>query len=148
MSVTAATPEHEPLEIFIGKWMTAGETVATEDAPAVKILASDVYEWMPGGFFILHTAYGRIGDQDVGGTEIIGYDAEAEVYRTHFFNSQGGLINETLTLDGKRAMWQGENVRATSLFSDDGTIQKCRHERSDDGETWMPAMDITLTKVT
>jgi Protein of unknown function (DUF1579) len=81
MSVTPATPEHEPLEIFIGKWMTAGETVATEDAPAVKILASDVYEWMPGGFFILHTAYGRIGDQDVGGTEIIGYDAEAEVYR-------------------------------------------------------------------
>jgi hypothetical protein len=45
-------------------------------------------------------------------------------------------------------MWQGENVRATSLFSDDGNVQKCLHERSDNGETWMPAMDITLTKVT
>jgi hypothetical protein len=77
---TAATPGHEPLEIFIGKWMTAGETVATEDVPAVKILASDVYEWMPGGFFILHTAHGRIGEQDVGGTEIIGFDAAAKVY--------------------------------------------------------------------
>jgi Protein of unknown function (DUF1579) len=128
--------------------MTAGETVATEDVPAVKILASDVYEWMPGGFFILHTAYGRIGDQDVGGTEIIGYDAAAKIFRTHFFDSQGGLITETLTLDGRRAMWQGENVRATSLFSDDGKTQDCLHERSDDGETWMPAMDITLTKVT
>jgi Protein of unknown function (DUF1579) len=147
MSATAATPEHEPLEIFIGKWMTAGETVATEDAPAVKILASDVYEWMPGGFFILHTAHGRIGEQDVGGTEIIGYDAAAKVYRTNFFDSQGGLITETLTLDGRRAMWQGEHVRATSLFSDDGKTQKCLHERSDDGETWTPAMDITLTKV-
>jgi Protein of unknown function (DUF1579) len=148
MSATAATPEHERLEIFIGRWMTAGETVATEGAPAVKILASDVYEWMPGGFFILHTAYGRIGDQDVGGTEIIGYDAAAKVYRTHYFNSQGGLITETVTLDGKRAMWQGENVRATSLFSDDGKVQECLHERSDDGENWMPAMEITLTKVT
>jgi Protein of unknown function (DUF1579) len=148
MSATAATPEHEPLEIFIGNWMTAGETVATEDVPAVKILASDVYEWMPGGFFILHTAYGRIGDQDVGGTEIIGYDAAAKIFRTHFFDSQGGLITETLTLDGRRAMWQGENVRATSLFSDDGKTQDCLHERSDDGETWMPALDITLTKVT
>jgi hypothetical protein len=44
-------------------------------------------------------------------------------------------------------MWQGENVRATSLFSDDGKTQKCLHERSDDGETWTPAMDIILTKV-
>jgi hypothetical protein len=67
---------------------------------------------------------------------------------TTYFNSQGGLITETLTLDGRRAMWQGENVRATSLFSDDGNVQKWLHERSDDGETWMPAMDITLTKVT
>jgi hypothetical protein len=32
---------------------------------------------MPGGFFVLHTAYGRIGDTAVGGTEIIGYDAES-----------------------------------------------------------------------
>ena len=45
-------------------------------------------------------------------------------------------------------MWRGENVRATSVFSDDGKTQKCLHERSDGGETLMPAMDITLTKVT
>jgi hypothetical protein len=35
------------------------------------ITTSDVYEWAPGGFFLLHTAYGRIGEFDVGGTEII-----------------------------------------------------------------------------
>jgi hypothetical protein len=79
----------------------------------VKILASDLYEWMPGGYFVLHTAYGRIGDEDVGGTEIIGYDPAANVYRTHFFDHRGGIMTE----------------------------------RSDDGETWIPAMDITLTKV-
>jgi hypothetical protein len=28
--------------------MTAGETVAREGTPAVKTLASDAYEWMPG----------------------------------------------------------------------------------------------------
>src|SRR4051812_5350508 len=42
--------------------------------PVPGVLRVDVYEWMPGGFFVLHTAYGRIGDVGGGGTEIIGFD--------------------------------------------------------------------------
>jgi hypothetical protein len=30
-------------------------------SPSVKILTSDVYEWMPGGFFVLHTCAGYLG---------------------------------------------------------------------------------------
>jgi hypothetical protein len=41
-------PEHTRLEVFIGKWINEGETVATSDAPAAKILTSDIYEWIPG----------------------------------------------------------------------------------------------------
>jgi len=60
--------------VFIGRWLTEGETVATPERPSVKISASDVYEWGPGGQFIMHPAYGRIEEQDVGGLEVIGYD--------------------------------------------------------------------------
>src|SRR5260370_36613418 len=84
-------PEHKLLEVFIGKWMNEGQTIAGASAPAVKILTSDVYEWMPGGFFVLHTAYGRIGNMGVGGTEILGYDAASKQYRSHFFDSQGHI---------------------------------------------------------
>jgi hypothetical protein len=145
---TPATPELEPLEIFIGKWITDGEVVGAPDTPGVKILASDVYEWMPGGFFVLHTAYGRIGDTEVGGTEIIGYDSAAKAYRTQFFDSQGGITTETLTPGDGTWRWQGEKVRATSVFSEDGKTQACLHERSDDGVSWVPAMNVTLRKVT
>jgi hypothetical protein len=62
-------PEQKRLEVFIGKWMTEGETVASEGLRAVKILASDVYEWVPGGFFVPHTAYGRVGSIGVGGVD-------------------------------------------------------------------------------
>ena len=62
------------LSVFIGRWLTEGETVATPERPSVKISASDVYEWGPGGQFIMHPAYGRIEEQDVGGLEVIGYD--------------------------------------------------------------------------
>jgi Protein of unknown function (DUF1579) len=86
-------PKHATLEVFIGKWINESETVATPEAPAVKILTSDIYEWIPGRFAVLNTAYGRIGDLDVGGAEILGYDAESGKYTSHFFDSQGHVTS-------------------------------------------------------
>jgi Protein of unknown function (DUF1579) len=94
---TASRPTLDRLDVFIGRWLTEGETVATPEAPSVKILASDVYEWGPGGRFIMHPAYGRIGEQDVGGLEVIGYDPATDQFRTYFFDHTGNVITETLT---------------------------------------------------
>ena len=80
---------HKQLEIFIGKWINEGELLPAGDAPGEKILTSDVYEWLPGKFFVLHTAYGRVGDLPVGAVEVIGYDEATDTYRTHLFDSQG-----------------------------------------------------------
>ncbi len=82
-------PEHDRLQDFIGRWLTVGQTVAGPEMPSVPIFASDVYEWMPGRFFVLHTAYGRIGDIDVGGTEIIGFDPASQTYRTPLLRQPG-----------------------------------------------------------
>ena len=54
--------EHRELAIIIGKWINEGHTVTAEGAPSARILTSDVYEWSTGGFFVLHTAYGRVGN--------------------------------------------------------------------------------------
>ena len=83
------------LNAFIGRWLTEGETVATPEAPSVRIFASDVYQWAPGGQFIMHPAYGRIGEQDVGGLEVIGYDPATDQFRTHCFDHTGNAITET-----------------------------------------------------
>jgi hypothetical protein len=53
--------------------------VQEDGTPESKILVSDVYEWAPGRFFVIHPAYGRIG---VGGVEIIGYDTASQKYRS------------------------------------------------------------------
>ena len=139
-------PEHERLNVFIGKWITEGHTVASDGAPSVRITASDVYEWAAGGFFVLHTAYGRIGDVAVGGIEIIGYDSREGVYRTHFFDSQGNVSSQELSFSQGRWHWRGPRVRCTGQFSEDGRQITALHERSDDGDVWTPSMDITLTK--
>jgi hypothetical protein len=139
--------EHRRLEVFIGKWINEGETIATPDNPAARILTSDVYEWIPGRFSVLHTAYGRIGDLDVGGVEIIGFDDQTGQYTSHFFDSQGHLTVDQLTYDAGKWIWTGEQIRTTSEFSADGRIQRSLHEQSDDGAEWRLAMDVTLRKI-
>jgi hypothetical protein len=140
-------PEHARLEAFVGKWINEGESVASSDGPTMNIVTSDVYEWIPGRFAVLHTAYGRIGDLDVGGVEILGYDAESGKYTSHFFDSQGHVtVNELIYDDGKW-IWSGERIRTTSELSDGGKVQRSLHEQSEDGVEWRLAMNVTLRRV-
>jgi Protein of unknown function (DUF1579) len=129
-------PEHRRLEVFVAKWINEGETVATPAAAAAKIVTSDVYEWIPGRFSVLHTAYGRIGDLDVGGVEIIGYDRESGNYTSHFFDSQGHVTVDELIYEDGKCIWAGERIRTTSEFSQDGRVERSLHEQSEDGVEW------------
>jgi hypothetical protein len=70
--------EHRRLGVLIGRWINEGETVPADGASGVRIVTSEVCEWIPGPFAVLHAVYGRIGDVDVGGLETIGYDSESD----------------------------------------------------------------------
>jgi hypothetical protein len=140
-------PEHKRLDVFIGKWINEGHTVEAPGAPSVKILTSDIYEWMPGGFFVLHTAYGRIGDIDVGGTEILGYDQATKNYFTHFYDSRGAFHEGELMADGDSWTWKGDTTGCTAVFTEQGKIQTAHHVRLDETGSWVPAMEVVLTKV-
>jgi Protein of unknown function (DUF1579) len=140
-------PEHAKLDALIGRWITEGHTVASPGAPAAKIIASDVYEQAPGGFFVVHPAHGRIGDAEVGGVEIIGYDEETASYRSQFFDSFGNVSTSRLTVEGDTWTWSGERTRCTSVLSDDGKTFTAHHERSSDGVTWEPSMEVVLRRV-
>jgi hypothetical protein len=140
-------PELAPLGVFIGRWITEGETVGDADAPAARIVASDVYQWVPGGRFVMHPAYGRIGSVPVGGLEVIGYDASTGHFETHFFDSNGNAARETLSCRDGVWTWQGSRVRCRGVFSDDGRTLTAHHERSEDGEHWRPSMTVVLRKI-
>ena len=140
-------PELDRLEVFIGRWMTEGETVADADGASARIVASDVYQWLPGGHFIMHPAYGRIGSAGVGGLEVIGYDAGTGQYVTHFFDSEGNVSSQALLYRDGTWIWQDKHVRCTGNFTDGGKTLIARHERSDDGVNWTPSMNVTLRRV-
>jgi hypothetical protein len=77
---------HHALEILIGSWINQGQTIATPDVPPVPILTSDVYEWVPGGFFVVHSAFGKIGERtrctatvtDDGTTQVAHHEASTD----------------------------------------------------------------------
>jgi hypothetical protein len=140
-------PEHDLLNTLIGKWMTVGQTIPADDSPAVDIRASDIYEWVAGGFFVVHTAYGLIGDSRVGGIEMIGFDPEVKRFRTHFFDSQGNLSNQDLSWEDGTWRWSGPHARATGVLSEDGRAMPTLHEWSDDEVNWRPSMQVTLWRV-
>jgi Protein of unknown function (DUF1579) len=143
---TAPATEYRPLDILIGRWMTTGHTFGPDGAPDAPVTASDIYEWAPGGYFILHTAYGAIGEQGVGGIEMIGYDSQTKRFHTTFFDSQGNTTTEALSVDGATWKWTGATVRCTGTLEDDAKKLICHHERLE-GEIWVPSMDVTLTRV-
>jgi hypothetical protein len=140
-------PELERLEVFISRWITEGETTASTEAPSMQIVASDVYQWAPGGHFVIHPAYGCIGEVGVGGLEVIGFDSATGRYRTHFFDSQGNITTETLSYQDGAWIWQGTHARCTGAFTEEGKVLTARHERSDDGIHWVPSMTVKLRKV-
>jgi hypothetical protein len=146
-------PEHQRLNVFFGKWNTEGQTLGDGSA-AAPIRSSDEYEWLPGGFFLLHRWDGHVGETEVHGIEIIGYDSTRGAYHTHFFDSDGNSGSEDLSVRDRTWTWVGRQVmgsewhRCTSVVSDDGGTMRARHERSDDGVSWEPWMDVTLQRVT
>jgi hypothetical protein len=141
-------PALDALDVIIGRWINEGHTLNTGDAESMRIVTSDVYEWAPGRFHVVHAAYGPLAGTDVGGTEIITFDPRTGGYTTYFFDSHGNVSTHRLSIDGDIWRWQGESTRCTAVFSQAGRIQSALHERTDDGgATWLPTMQVTLRKI-
>lgn len=141
--------EHERLGVLVGRWKTEGWTREAPGAPASKIDAVDTYEWLHGGFGLLHLVDARVGDEKVDGAEIIGYDPARESYITQYFGSDGPAAYEaTLGEEEGALVWRmrTETQRFAGSFSDDGDTITGHWELLDDDSNWRPWMDITLTR--
>jgi hypothetical protein len=143
----ARGPEYDRLEVLIGKWINVGKTEPMDHRPPLDITTSDIYEWLPGKYWILHTAYGRLGNMDVGGVEIIGYDRETGKYVSYFYDSRGNSSEHEIIVDGNTITWKGKVTGCTAVFTEKGKVQTAHHLRMDENGRWVPSMEVVLTKV-
>ena len=144
-----AEPAHKRLGALLGRWHTTGRMNPESSASGAEIDATDTYEWLPGGFGLLHTVDARVGDERVEGAEIIGYDRSRETYVTQYFGTDGANSYEaSLTEQAGDLVWRmhSEKDRFTGIFDHDRTTITGRWELLGDDGSWRPWMDITLTK--
>ena len=141
----AKTPKpgkiHKALNVFTGTWHTEGTVLADGS----KLVGTDIYEWLPGGFFQQHRVEATIGGNDVRALEIIGVDGKG--IRTQSFDSTGAFQDYRARLSGRKWEIDGRLERFRGAFSADRQTLTGRWEtRSTTRGRWSPWMDIRLTK--
>ena len=141
------TPEHKRLDPFVGTWRTEGEVLATSSSPAATFRATDIYEWLAGGFFLIHRFDAQMPDGETKGIEIIGFDDASGTYPMTSFDNHGSVSVMHAKNDGDRWTFSGEAVRFTGGFQDEGkTFAGVWERRADGGGEWLPWMRVVLTR--
>ncbi len=136
--------EYTHLDKFVKKWNTEGHVLPTENSPEIKIKGTDTYEWLPGGFFLLHKVDVLVGDDKNQTFEIIGFDKLANHFTMQHYDNKGnsGFMIATLVDD----LWTftGETLRFKGGFSLGNKKFSGIWEQSADGKIWTHFMDINL----
>ena len=146
--MTKLTVEHRALGAPIGKWITQGSIRATDDAASSEMRAIDRYEWLPGGFFMLHKVDALIGGAASQSLEVIGYDTEQACYVSRSYDDQGVSDGFTAHLRDRAWSIDGERVRSRGAFDAGHAVLAGTWEQRNGQGRWSPWMDIELRKVT
>lgn len=141
----AQTLAYQNLNKFVGHWKTTGWIPATGTTPAIKIHGTDTYQWLPGGFFLLHTVDVYVGDDHNETTEIIGFDKQKELYTMQHYDNKGNSGVMTAVCKDDVWVFNGDNLRFTGGFKNRDKEFSGIWEQSN-GKDWQHFMDIKLSK--
>lgn len=145
--------EHRKLEVFVGKWRHEGESYGdgqqADDprASAVPWTGDESYEWLPGGFFVLHRWDAKLGTREFKGTEILGYDEAEGGYFTRLFDNAGNHPAYRASIDEEVWTFNEPETRATITVTDGGDRMRLVWEWRNGGSDWLPLCDRVATRV-
>jgi hypothetical protein len=85
----APSPQFQRLGALVGRWRSEGHIVG--EVP-VSIAGTDVYEWLAGGFFLVHHVDVMVGQQRVQALELIGsYDPATDAFTARAYDNLGNV---------------------------------------------------------
>jgi hypothetical protein len=159
MSDTATRVPDPRLTAIAGHWRTSGHVIGNAQVPVV---GTDIYEVFPGGYFLVHHVDFTVGGQSVRAIEILGEPDGEGGYLARSYDSDGNAEVMRLGIDDDGVFHfagGGEiapaaqpheaptaRVRSTLTVASDRASIIARWERSEDGTTWRPWMDIAFTR--
>ena len=141
------------LEPFVGDWSIQA---LFPQAPPADARGRMVFEWMPGGQFLVQRWDVPIPEAP-DGLAVIGLDRSGEAYLQHYFDSRGvARVYEMTFGNGVWTLFRGSadfsplhfSQRFTGTFGDDGRTIQGRWEISHDGSTWEHDFDLRYVRAT
>jgi Protein of unknown function (DUF1579) len=154
-------PATRRLGALVGRWRSQGQVVGD---PPVPITGTDIYDWLPGGFFLIHHVDVTVGDQEVQALEILGeHDPATDSFIGHAYDNQGNVTVMRAQVD-EQGVWHFTGggdvaavarppsadascaVRSTLTVNPDGSGMTAEWERSEDS-SWQPWMQMTFTRI-
>ena len=145
------------LHAIVGRWQTSGYVLGD---PRIPVVGTDTYELLAGGPFIVHHVDVTVGDRPLRAIEVIGEPDPSGGYLARSFDSDGNTELMSLTIDedgvfhfagggevasaARAADAPTVRVRATLTIADDRRSMRALWERSEDGTTWRPWMDMAF----
>lgn len=146
--------EVQRLRPFVGSWRAegksyaVGQVAANPRASSVPWRSDETYEWLPGGFFLLHRWDAMVGTYMFRGTEIIGYDPRQGRYFTQFFDNAGNHAEYQVVVDGNTWTFSEPATRVAATFANDGNELDFRWEWMNAGSDWLPLCERTARRMT
>lgn len=127
---------HRALDVFSGRWHAEG-TSYNQDQP-VPWISDETYEWLSGGFFLLHRWHARVGETIFIGTEILGHDQDRGYFSVMFDNS-GNHPEYRITRNADEWSFDEPQTRAKVRVTDN--VMHWRWEWKKGGPDWRPLCD-------
>jgi hypothetical protein len=136
------------LQIFTGRWGIEGiNSLHAPAAPGAAILGEEIYEWLPGEYFLTHHWVRRMGEQSHKGVGVLGYDAGQNSYFSHTYDNLGFARQYLLEVTADTWTLTGDSERARIVFSIDGRSMEVNWEFTEDKKNWIPQSEWKATKL-
>ncbi|MEO6668051.1 MAG: DUF1579 family protein [Ferruginibacter sp.] len=146
-SLTKPGSQIRKLSFLIGNWHTTGEILQGAPNSSKEIRGMDTYEWISGGFFILHRVDVLMANERTEIIEIIGYDKSKKSFFMKSFDNQGEATTMYAVVEKSGVLKLGdEKMRSTLTVNKRGNSMNAKWELSDNGKAWKPWMDIRFIK--
>lgn len=137
---------YRQLDKFIGYWNTEGLIPSSNNRSAIIIKGTDSYEWIVDGFFLVHHADVKIGNDHSKTHEIIGFDPFNNHYTMQYYNNKGNWGFMTATVNNGIWTFTGDNLRFTGGFNETEDIFSGVWDQLTADKNWTHLMNIKLSK--
>ncbi len=148
----AQIPALKNLDVFVGKWHAEGESYAEGEPGAALIdstakwVSDETFEWLPGGYFLLHRWDARVGSREFTGIEVFGYNELTKQYFAHAYDNEGNNPTYVVTLENNSWTIQDPSTRATITESMDGSTMTWSWQWKHPHGEWLPLCDRVATR--